>query len=175
MWVGCAKIHSWESEGGHWSYPPGGGETSRDISGRVGAPLLSGATLSEHVTDIMVDGTATWTQSFRGRSRPHIIQKHACLSIYLLASSIPILHTEIHVLIFFKSHILNYLYISRGSFFLLKCEYFSQFTIFLVINGTDCTNAGLRQFKLYLIILICVDLHHISLISGINLFLQVNW
>lgn len=33
-------------------YQPGGGETSREISGRGGAPLLSGATLSEHVTNI---------------------------------------------------------------------------------------------------------------------------
>lgn len=39
-------------------YPPGGGETSRDISGRVGAPLLSGATLSEYVTNILMDGAA---------------------------------------------------------------------------------------------------------------------
>lgn len=47
---------------GKWSwregYPPGGGETSREISGRGGAPLLSGPTLSEHVTNIVVDGTA---------------------------------------------------------------------------------------------------------------------
>lgn len=47
---------------GRWSwregYPPGGGETSREISGSGGAPLLSGPTLSEHVTNIVVDGTA---------------------------------------------------------------------------------------------------------------------
>lgn len=41
-------------------YPPGGGETSSEISGRGGAPLLSGATLSEHVTNIVVDGTAAF-------------------------------------------------------------------------------------------------------------------
>lgn len=41
-------------------YPPGGGDTSREISGGGGAPLLSGATLSEHVTNIVVDGTAAF-------------------------------------------------------------------------------------------------------------------
>lgn len=34
-------------------YPPGGGEISKEISGKGGAPLLSGATLSECVTDII--------------------------------------------------------------------------------------------------------------------------
>jgi len=41
-------------------YSPGGGEISRVISGRGRAPLLSGATLSEHVTHIVVDGTAAF-------------------------------------------------------------------------------------------------------------------
>lgn len=51
--VMCRRMtHSWESERGHQGYPPGGGETSREISGRGRAPLLSGATLSEHVTKL---------------------------------------------------------------------------------------------------------------------------
>lgn len=41
--------------GGHQGYPPGGGETSRQISGRDG-------TLSEHVTNIVVDGTAAFNK-----------------------------------------------------------------------------------------------------------------
>lgn len=45
---------------GREGYPPGGGDTSREISGRGRAPLLSGATLSEHVTNIVVDGTAAF-------------------------------------------------------------------------------------------------------------------
>lgn len=42
--------------GGHQDYPPGGGETSKEISGR------GGATLSEHVTNIVVDGTAAFNK-----------------------------------------------------------------------------------------------------------------
>lgn len=46
--------HSGASEEGERQcYPPGGGETSREISGGGGAPLLS-----EHVTNIVVDWTA---------------------------------------------------------------------------------------------------------------------
>lgn len=50
----------WGRRRWHQGYPPGGGETSREISGRGRAPLLSGATLSEHVTNIVVDGTAAF-------------------------------------------------------------------------------------------------------------------
>lgn len=52
--------HSDPSGMGRQGYPPGGGETSREISGRGRAPLVSGATLSEHVTNIVVDGTAAF-------------------------------------------------------------------------------------------------------------------
>lgn len=55
----------WSRGAGVWGcqdYPPGGGETSREISGKGGAPLLSGATLSEHVTNIVVDGTAAFNK-----------------------------------------------------------------------------------------------------------------
>ena len=45
---------------GRQGYPPVGGETSRVISGRGMAPLLTGATLSKHVTNIVVDGTAAF-------------------------------------------------------------------------------------------------------------------
>lgn len=69
---GTHQTHTWcecdvqrnETFWGKWrgrqGYPPGGGETSREISGKGGAPLLSGATLSEHVTNIAVDGTAAF-------------------------------------------------------------------------------------------------------------------
>lgn len=50
----------WDTEWGCGSYPPGGGETSKVISGRGGAPLLSGTIFSEHVTNIMEDRTAAF-------------------------------------------------------------------------------------------------------------------
>lgn len=59
-WCECdVQTNKWR---GHRGYPPGGGETSREISGRGGAPLLSGATLSERVTNIVVDGTAAFNK-----------------------------------------------------------------------------------------------------------------
>lgn len=63
MWVWCAKEQNTLGQvkgASELQYPPGGGETSREISGRGGAPLLSGATLSEHMTNIVVDGTAAF-------------------------------------------------------------------------------------------------------------------
>lgn len=64
MSVGCAQVQHilGQMKASHQGYPPGGGETSREISGRVGAPLLSGATLSEHVTDIVGDGTTAFNE-----------------------------------------------------------------------------------------------------------------
>lgn len=51
-----------KGSGERQGYPPGGGETSREISGRGRASLLSWATLSEHVTNIMVDGPAAFNK-----------------------------------------------------------------------------------------------------------------
>lgn len=71
----------WGKWRGRQGYPPGGGETSREISGRGRTPLLSGATLSEHVTNIVVDGTAAF-------------HKHKAS-----ASAMPlsVLHSNIHI------------------------------------------------------------------------------
>ena len=70
MWVWSENNPTlWGKWRGRQGYPPVGGETSRVISGRGMAPLLSGATLSKYVTNIVVDGTAAFYKH-KASSRP---------------------------------------------------------------------------------------------------------